>query len=56
VLAVGAAGALLTRRAFGAIDDVVQQARRIGEASLSRRLPHPGTEDEIGRLVGTVHE
>lgn len=56
VLAVGAAGALLTRRVFGAIDDVVQQARRIGEASLDKRLPHPGTRDEIGRLVDTLNE
>ena len=56
VLAVGWAGARLTRRAFGAIDDVVQQARRIGQASLDKRLPHPGTRDEIGRLVDTLNE
>lgn len=56
ILAVGWAGALLTRRVFGAIDDVVQQARRIGEADLSKRLPHPGTPDEIGRLVDTLNE
>lgn len=56
ILAVGWAGALLTRRVFGAIDDVVQQAHRIGEANLSKRLPHPGTRDEIGRLVDTLNE
>jgi two-component system OmpR family sensor kinase len=56
MLALGAAGALQTRRVFGAIEDVVQQARRIGEASLSKRLPHPGTNDEIGRLVDTLNE
>lgn len=56
VMAVGTAGALLTRQAFGAINDVVQQARRIGEASLDKRLPHPGTRDEIGRLVDTLNE
>jgi two-component system OmpR family sensor kinase len=54
--AVGAAGARLTRRAFGAIDDVVQKAHRIGEQDLSQRLPHPGTTDEIGRLVDTLND
>src|SRR5580765_3633789 len=56
LVSVGAAGALLTRRVFGAIDDVVQKARRIGEESLGQRLPHPGTADEIGRLVDTLNE
>lgn len=56
VVAVGTAGVLLTRQAFGAINNVVQQARRIGEASLDRRLPHPGTRDEVGRLVDTLNE
>ncbi len=55
LLALGAAGALITRRAFGAIDDVVQQAHRIGDANLGERLPHPGTNDEIGRLVDTLN-
>lgn len=56
VVAVGTAGALLTRQAFRAINDIVLQARRIGEASLDRRLPHPGTRDEVGRLVDTLNE
>jgi len=56
LLALGAAGALITRRAFGAIDDVVQQAHRIGDANLGERLPHPGTRDEIGRLVDTLND
>ena len=56
LLAVGTAGALLTRRAFGAIDDVVAQARRIDESNLAARLPHPGSQDEIGRLVGTLND
>lgn len=55
LLALGAAGALITRRAFGAIDDVVLQAHRIGDANLGERLPHPGTNDEIGRLVDTLN-
>ena len=56
LLSVGAAGALLMRRVFGAIDDVVQKAHRIGEEDLSQRLPHPGTADETGRLVDTLNE
>jgi two-component system OmpR family sensor kinase len=55
LLALGAAGALITRRAFGAINDVVQQAHRIGDANLGERLPHSGTNDEIGRLVDTLN-
>ena len=42
-------------RVLGAIDDVVRQAHSIGEASLHQRLPHPGTQDEIGRLVDTLN-
>jgi two-component system OmpR family sensor kinase len=56
LLALGAAGALITRRAFGAIDNIVQQAHRIGDANLGERLPHPGTRDEIGRLVDTLND
>ena len=56
LLAVGTAGALLTQRAFGAIDDVVAQARRIDESNLEARLPHPGAQDEIGRLIGTLND
>ncbi|WP_432725319.1 sensor histidine kinase [Variovorax sp. W6] len=56
LLALGAAGALITRRAFGAIDDVVRQAHRIGDANLGERLPHSGTRDEIGRLVDTLND
>lgn len=56
LLSVGTAGALLTGRVFNAIDDVVDKARRIGNADLSQRLPHPGTRDEIGRLVDTLNE
>ena len=55
LLAVSLTGASLTRRVFRAIDNVVQQARRIGNANLSERLPHPGTRDEIGRLVDTLN-
>jgi two-component system, OmpR family, sensor kinase len=56
LLSVGTAGALLTGRVFDAIDDIVDKAHRIGDADLSQRLPHPGTADEIGRLVDTLNE
>jgi two-component system OmpR family sensor kinase len=54
--AVAATGALLARRALVPIDDIVTQARRIGESSLAERLPHPGMPDEIGRLVDTLND
>jgi two-component system OmpR family sensor kinase len=54
--AVGMAGTAVTRRVFGAIDGIAQQARRIGETNLDERLPHPGTDDEMGHLVDTLNE
>ncbi len=54
--AVAATGAVLARRALVPIDHIVTQARRIGKSSLAERLPHPGTPDEIGRLVDTLNE
>jgi two-component system OmpR family sensor kinase len=52
---IGLTGALLARRALRAIDEMAAQARRIGETNLGDRLPHPGTRDEIGRLVETLN-
>lgn len=49
-------GALLTRRALSPIEGLVAMARRIGESSLNRRLPAPGTDDEVGRLAATLNE
>jgi two-component system OmpR family sensor kinase len=53
---IGLTGALLARKALNPIDQMVSRARRIGEANLADRLPHPGTADEIGRLVETLNE
>src|SRR5881628_3098916 len=53
---IGLTGALLARLALRPIDDMVTQARRIGEANLAERLPHPGPRDEIGRLVETIND
>jgi two-component system OmpR family sensor kinase len=49
-------GALLARQALRPIDEIVTQARRIGEANLAERLPHPGTRDEVSRLVETLND
>jgi two-component system, OmpR family, sensor kinase len=56
LIVIGVTGALLARKALSPIDQLVRRARRISEASLADRLPHPGTADEIGRLVETLNE
>jgi two-component system OmpR family sensor kinase len=56
LLALGTTSALLTRRMIAAIDDIVQRARKIGQANLSERLPRADARDEIGRLVETLNE
>jgi two-component system OmpR family sensor kinase len=53
---IGLTGAMLARRALRPIDEMVTQARRIGEENLVERLPHPGPRDEIGRLVETLND
>jgi two-component system OmpR family sensor kinase len=53
---IGLTGALLARKALGPIDAIVARARRIGEGNLTERLPHPGTRDEIARLVETLND
>ena len=54
--AIGLTGAWLARRALRPIDHIVTHARRIGEANLTERVPHPGTRDEISRLAETLNE
>ena len=54
--AIGLTSALLATNALRPIDRMVRRARSIGEANLADRLPHPGTVDEIGRLVETLNE
>jgi two-component system OmpR family sensor kinase len=56
LVVISLTGALLARKALRPIDQMVSRARRIGEANLTDRLPHPGTDDEIGRLVETLNE
>jgi len=38
------------------IDQIVGRARMIGESALAERLPHPGTQDEMARLVETLND
>jgi two-component system, OmpR family, sensor kinase len=54
--AIGTTGVLLSRKALRPMDEIVRRARRIEGASLTERLPHPGANDEIGRLVDTLNE
>lgn len=56
VVVLTVTGTLMTGRVFGAIDDVTRQAQRIGDRTLSDRLPHPGPHDEMGRLIDTLND
>ncbi|PYN85821.1 MAG: two-component sensor histidine kinase [Candidatus Rokuibacteriota bacterium] len=56
LVVIGLTGVLLARNALRPIDQMVRRAHRIGEANLADRLPHPGTADEIGRLVETLND
>ncbi len=53
---IGFTGAWLARRALHPIDAIAARARQIREADLTERLPHPGTNDEFGRLVETLND
>jgi len=52
---VAVTSVVFARRALRPIDEMVVQARRIGESNLGERLPHPGSQDELGRLVETLN-
>jgi two-component system OmpR family sensor kinase len=53
--AVIATGTILARSALRPVSTALQMAQQIGDAIGGRRLPHPGTDDEIGRLVSTLN-
>jgi len=53
--AVIATGTLLARSALRPVSTALHMAQQIGDAIGGRRLPHPGTTDEIGRLVSTLN-
>lgn len=52
---VAVTAAVFARRALRPVDDIVAQARRIGDSHLSERLPQPTSQDELGRLVDTLN-
>jgi signal transduction histidine kinase len=46
---------LVVGRALGPVERIRHAAAAVTHADLSRRVPEPGTDDEIGRLAGTVN-
>jgi two-component system, OmpR family, sensor kinase len=55
LVAVGVAGALLAWAILRPIDRIVSRARMMGASALAERLPHPGGQDEMARLVDTLN-
>jgi two-component system, OmpR family, sensor kinase len=49
-------GNYIVRRLLRPIDQIMTRARRITSENLSERLPAPGSNDEIDRLVETLNE
>lgn len=56
LLAAGAGGYWMSRRALAPVDAITRAAREIGAADLSRRLPLRGSGDELDRLSETLNE
>jgi two-component system OmpR family sensor kinase len=56
LVASAVASVRFARRALRPIDEIVARAREIGESNLADRLPHPGSHDELARLVDTLNE
>lgn len=46
----------LVGRTLQPVEDIRREVSEIGVADLHRRVPHPGTDDEIDRLAGTMNE
>jgi len=55
LLAAAAAVWLLVGRALGPVEQIRRAVTDITSADLSRRVPEPGTADEIGRLAHTMN-
>jgi len=55
LVGVAVTTAVFARRALRPVDDIVAQARRIGESNLAERLPQPTSQDELGRLIDTLN-
>lgn len=48
-------GYWLSGRALAPVDRIARMAHEIEASRLDQRLPHPGVDDEIGRLVETLN-
>ena len=55
VLLSALGGYWLAGRALAPVDEIARMAHEIEANNLSKRLPHAGEEDEIGRLVHTLN-
>jgi two-component system OmpR family sensor kinase len=55
VLISGLGGYWLAEKALAPVERVTTMAREIEASNLNRRLPHPGVDCEIGRLVETLN-
>lgn len=56
LLLVGGLGWLTARASLMPVEVLRRQAAQISEGDLNLRLPIPETQDEIGRLTGTLNE
>lgn len=56
LLMAGLGGWLLARKSLAPVVDMAERARRIGAASLDRRLPVANARDELGRLASAFNE
>jgi signal transduction histidine kinase len=55
LLLVGATTWVVTGRALHPVEDIRREVEAIGGEDLHRRVPEPGTADEIGRLARTMN-
>ncbi len=55
ILCSALGGFWLSGRALAPVDRINRMAREIEASKLDQRLPHPGVQDEIGRLVDTLN-
>ena len=56
LLAVGLVSWFMARRSLAPIRRIAREAQELTAARLDRRVPSPGTKDEVGELVVTVNQ
>jgi signal transduction histidine kinase len=54
-IALAALTWIFVGRTLRPVQAITDEVEAIGATELTRRVPHPGTDDEIGRLAGTVN-